>query len=337
MLSGLEVEEAGVPAFVHAFPGFAPLTKGIIVPVRGATVKMETPVLYFYSQVPRRVHVRVDFVGGAISQWYPERTGGEKAPAGPVLDLSAGYRGAAEWSVDVLAPDSPLRITANREWETPQWPRARVPGANRVRGPNNEVEGFIFYRGVGNFRLPLGATCAADGTITLRNTGPDTLPFVWVYEKPRHAGDPVRDWYGSLASGATQAIASPTADASSSTAPLHAALVRAGLSPEEASALLATWRESYFKAPGVRVFWIVPRAFTDAILPMAIEPKPDVLTRVLVGRTEILTPDFEAGVARDFAFDDGRRWMADRYYYAYRERARQLNAAVAVAPAAPAL
>jgi hypothetical protein len=110
--------------------------------------------------------------------------------------------------------------------------------------------------------------------------------------------------------------------------------VQAGLSAAEATAMIATWRESYFQAPGIRVFWIVPRAFTDAILPLTVEPEPDALVRVLVGRTEVLTPAFEAEVARDFAMNGGERWQNDRYYAAYRERARQLGASVAVAPAA---
>jgi hypothetical protein len=334
MLAGLETEEAAVPAFVHSFPGFAPLNKGLNLPVRGATVKMETPVLYFYSAVPRSVKVSVGFNGGAISQWYPDRASGEKPPVGPVLDLTRGYRGHAEWRVDVLAPGSPVAINTRREWETPQWPRARVAAANRLRGPHDEVEGFIFYRGVGRFALPLATTCAADGTITLRNTGADDMPFVWVYEKPRHAGDPTRNWYGPLGRGAQQSIVAPTTRAVATTAPLHAALVQAGLSAAEATAMIATWRESYFQAPGIRVFWIVPRAFTDAILPLTVEPEPDALVRVLVGRTEVLTPAFEAEVARDFAMNGGERWQNDRYYAAYRERARQLGASVAVAPAA---
>ena len=57
MLPGLEVEEERVPNFVHSLAGFAPANKGWDRPVRGVTVKMETPVLYFYSASPQRVRV----------------------------------------------------------------------------------------------------------------------------------------------------------------------------------------------------------------------------------------------------------------------------------------
>ena len=32
MLAGLELEEESLPAFVHSFPGFAPLNKGLSLP-----------------------------------------------------------------------------------------------------------------------------------------------------------------------------------------------------------------------------------------------------------------------------------------------------------------
>src|SRR6185503_17280579 len=123
-------------------------------------VKMETPVLYFYSDEPRTVRVEVGFHGGSISQWYPERVGGEELPPIPKaseframapVNFAMGHEGSATWRVDVLTRDTKEKISARRDWETPQWPRARVADANRVRGPKGEVEGFIFYRGIGNF------------------------------------------------------------------------------------------------------------------------------------------------------------------------------------------
>ena len=80
LLSGLEVEEHALPPFVYSHAGFAPADKGWSHPVHGVTVKMETPVLYFYSDQARSVRVDVGFRGGSISQWYPQRTGGEQAP-----------------------------------------------------------------------------------------------------------------------------------------------------------------------------------------------------------------------------------------------------------------
>jgi hypothetical protein len=349
MLSGLELEEERVPNFVHSFPGFAPFNKGWNRPVAGVTVKMETPVLYFYSSEARHVRVAVDFIGGSISQWYPERHSGETLPPAPLrftekgepvgapppIDFAAGYRGHAVWDVDVLARGAAdAQPSARRDFETPQWPRARVGEANFVRSAsgNGETEGFIFYRGIGRFELPLQVTCATSGAMTLRNTGRAELPFIWIYEK--RPGEALwRSWFGQLAAGATAVV--HDLDDAKRYDPLQFqdALVAAGLTREEAAALRATWRDSYFERPGLRVFWIVPRAFTDSILPIAITPRPDQLERVLVGRTEVLTPEFERDLRREFARDGGKRFENDRYMRAYRERVQRLGGMVGVAPA----
>ena len=147
LLPGLEVEEESLPAFVGGFAGFSPANKGLAQPVRGVTIKMETPVLYFYAAQPLAVRVDVAFHGGSISQWYPERSGGEQlGPATlgagmrllPPIDFSSGHEGSASWQVRVLPRETAEPITAQSELETPHWPRARVASANRVRVPKGE-------------------------------------------------------------------------------------------------------------------------------------------------------------------------------------------------------
>ena len=338
LLSGLQREEEALPSFVYSHAGFAPAIKGWARPLANVTVKMETPVIYFYSSTPQSVNVEVQFRGGSISQWYPERTGGESLPPAPSatspllapIDFARGYRGSASWSVEVLARDSTEKISARRELETPQWPRARVPEANQLRGPKGEVEGFIFYRGVGNFEQPITFTCE-DGKLALRNTATDAIPFLFVYEKSTAFPHGRVWWNGALNGHTVQAVslrenpgAIPAKSVLKETFP--EALVRAGLSAKEAQAMLATWHESYFEREGVRVFWIVPRAFTDHILPISFSPKPDHLERVLVGRSEVLTPAFEQELLRDFRADGGKRWANDRYFLAYQTRVGSLLA-----------
>src|ERR1035437_7737973 len=82
LLPGLYHEEESLPYFVGSFYGFSPqINKGLYAPCAGATLKMETPVIYFYSDVARSVSVRVDWPAGTISQWYPPRTDGEPYPS----------------------------------------------------------------------------------------------------------------------------------------------------------------------------------------------------------------------------------------------------------------
>jgi hypothetical protein len=67
-------------------------------------------------------------------------------------------------------------------------------------------------------------------------------------------------------------------------------LVTHGLYPKEAEAMVRTWEDSWFEE-GFRVFYLLPRQQTDAVLPLEITPKPTELVRVLVGRMEIMTPE----------------------------------------------
>lgn len=333
LLSGLEREEHRLPNFVRCHAGFAPADKGWSRPVKNVTIKMETPVLYVYSDTERQVTVEVGFRGGSISQWYPERSGGEEPPPLPSpitdiallrgiapLDFGKGYTGRITWDATVLTRTSEAKITGQEDWETPQWSRARVGEANRVRTPDGTVEGFLFYRGIGSFELPVRILSDSSGLITVENRGAETIPYLLVHERGS-GGDALASELSDLKPGERRGL------------PLrgnlknrfHAALMEAGLTESEASAMLATWKESYFDAPGLRVFWIVPRRFTDRILPITITPEPEKLERVLVGRSEVLTPGFEAELVDGFRADGGARWKDDRYFFAYRERARQLG------------
>ena len=333
LLSGLEREEHRLPNFVRSHAGFSPADKGWNRPVKNVTIKMETPVLYFYAKEETPVEVDVGFKGGSISQWYPERSGGEELSPLPenitdivqlrtmtAVDFGKGFEGSIQWRATVLAPGDSAKITAQADWETPQWPRARVEGANRVRTRDGAVEGFLFYRGIGNFPLPLQVTAAADGTLTLRNTGDAVIAYAVVYQQTAGHDSVSREITG-LAPGEVRVVPPLVVRKMR----FHYALTVAGLSDAEASAMLATWKESYFDAPGLRVFWIVPRSFTDRILTISITPAPSKLERVLVGRSEVLTPAFEKELVAGFRADGGARWTNDRYFLAYRERARQLG------------
>lgn len=57
--------------------------------------------------------------------------------------------------------------------------------------------------------------------------------------------------------------------------------------------MIQTWWTSYFESEGLRVFWSLPRAATDRILPLDVKPAPEKIVRVLVGRSEILRPRTE--------------------------------------------
>jgi hypothetical protein len=71
------------------------------------------------------------------------------------------------------------------------------------------------------------------------------------------------------------------------------ALAAEGLYPREAAAMVKTWQDSWFQEDGVRVLYVLPRAWTDRTLPLTLNPKPSQLVRVMVGRAEVLTPELK--------------------------------------------
>jgi hypothetical protein len=71
---------------------------------------------------------------------------------------------------------------------------------------------------------------------------------------------------------------------------MRVALQEEGLYLDEAEALLNTWELSYFKSAGLRLFFMVPRAWTDSHLPLEISV-PCEIKRAMVGRLELVTPE----------------------------------------------
>ena len=245
-----------------------------------AAVRMETPVIYFYANREMNISTKVDFPKGKITEWYPQaRTvdkginwGQIKIQPGAVFNLPADY--------------SENHYYAARETEAAP---VQVCGTN---GRKNEQEKFLFYRGVGTFDLPLAVTLE-NGRVTLRNSGKDPIAQLIVFEN--------RDGqigFQSVAnfSGLTT-IERPALDQNTDAVikRLRQALIDAGLFDKEADAMIKTWRNSWFET-GMRVFYVLPRSATDAVLPITIDPRPDELVRVLVGRTEIITPEMEKSV-----------------------------------------
>ena len=338
LLPGLEQEEEHLPNFVYNHDGMSKpvppqrnaktmrMMKGFMRPLANVTVKMETPVLYFYSEEAMQARVSVGFDGGSISQWFPQRSGGETPP--PVtnpktlgrIDFAQPYEGEIEWEVDVLPPGDKTPYTAVPQWGFEMWPAARVSSANRVR-VGEEVENFLFYRGVGNFDIPLQIVARSDDELVLQNTGPDAIPFMFVYDY-RNQGLAKVWWSGALEGGEERVVTEVTGGTNPRMvqSKLVQALVQSGLNGQEAVAMVKTWQKSYFDTPGLRVFWVVPRAFTDQILPIQISPKPGALERVILDRSEVLTPGFEQLLEEQMEANKLEGFYGNRYYKAYRAR-----------------
>ncbi len=57
--------------------------------------------------------------------------------------------------------------------------------------------------------------------------------------------------------------------------------------------MLKTWEESYFQSWGLRLFYVVPREWTDRHLPLRVSGEVEI-TRAMIGRIELVTPEQRA-------------------------------------------
>jgi hypothetical protein len=247
--------------------------------IRG-TVRMETPVLYFYAPADTRADVRVRFNGGVITEWFP--------PAAVTSDVNDGIhptRGSLRWAnVAVrpgLAPDFPTEPGSSHYYQARTTDAAPiVSGGARER--------FLFYRGVGVFAPPITATIAGDGSVLVASRSGGPVGDIIAFENRG----------GATASqvlhvDGNRFIVSPPAPQPEGTLPLaelEQILIANGLFEREARAMVGTWRDSWFEE-GARLIYIVPRPMIDSILPLDIVPAPSSTTRVFVGRVELVTPE----------------------------------------------
>ncbi len=265
-----------LPSFVYRSSVASQCFKGYQATL--ALVRMETPVLYFYSDREVRASVKVDFPKGCISEWYP---------------LARADRQNIDWRGFIVQPGAKENFP-NDQSRSHYYP-ARETDAAPIRlgdEQTSQQEKFLFYRGIGFFDLPLSARLKDDQVI-VRNAGLGEIAQVILFEN--RAGRLGWRIHGALKGEA--AIERPALD--QSVEPLYCeiekALVAEGLYEKEAAAMVKTWRDSWFEE-GLRVFYIVPRGATDAILPITIKPAPTELSRVFVGRAEIITPEMERDI-----------------------------------------
>lgn len=290
-----------------------------------ALQRMETPVTYFYSDRERQASVRVSFPQGLLTEFYP-----------PVERMKPEYHwqqpeplsGALlDWGKLWIVPESRLQAnvadrqlaqrlqarmcqllvpraidhehyTYARETDSALVYVQRAGDPQHPLAPKGEFfEKFLFYRGIGNFELPLKVSALPDERFVVQNTGPDAIGSLFLVSVE---GDRLR-FINSDGIGGGKSLALAQSQQTSSADELAeavvAALVEENLYEKEARAMVKTWRSSWFGEDGTRLFYMLPQTVTDTLLPLEISPQPDEIVRVLVGRLEIMRPEDETRVA----------------------------------------
>lgn len=282
------------------------------------TVRMETPVLYFYSPRALDARVRVAFPKGLITEWYPQaeyQIDQQSRPGGPAYRLEPNLNG-----IDT----SMTSVTGGIEWKnvkvepntTPTLPVESSPShyyAARTTDSASVTVGvqhekFLFYRGVGRFAVPLSARLSSGGKVVVANLGADPVPMMMFFEN--RGGRLGYRTVGAVSGSMTLDPPSLEGGLPELHHDLENALVAQGLFPKEAHAMVETWRDSWFEE-GSRLIYIVPSRAVDAILPLQVDPVPSQTVRVFVGRIELITPETMRSVKNAMVTND--RSAIERY------------------------
>ena len=244
-----------------------------------ATVRMETPVLYFYGPREQTVSVNVRFPQGLITEWYPRAA----VPAVNAPIRLTQQTGQIDWKQVTITPGANPAFLV--EDGASHYYAARATDAAPVR-VGGDAEKFLFYRGLASFQVAIAARSIGDRTLVLENAAAPVRGLLLFENRGGRMGYRVLD----RLEGAAQVTAPDLKhDFASLRRELESLLVAHGLYPREAAAMVETWRDSWFEE-GTRLLYIVPPALVDEILPLRITPAPERVTRVFVGRLEIFTP-----------------------------------------------
>lgn len=180
-----------------------------------------------------------------------------------------------------------------------RWPGADIPewietplqspsGAVRLQ-PGHHMEKFLFYRGIGQFDVPVQVTTDDSNRVVVTNKGsqPVTGMILLTVKDETLTMARVPDCAAGEAHNVTLPIEPVAMDVLRFA--MTEQLIAAGLFEKEAVAMVNTWQSSWFTEQGTRLFYLVPQQTTDELLPLEITPAPDKTVRVMVGRVEIMS------------------------------------------------
>ena len=345
-LGWINTEDEPVPPFCHR------LSNTLLVPVddlapgffKGAPrchpdviLRLETPVVYFHppksAKLPATIDLRVEFRGGWLTEYYPDAkvdAPGLKNMRFQTGRLTTPTQGSLDWTGLQVGKPGRFPETTDAVWLSPR----NVKSAP-ITAANGESEQFLFYRGVAYCHAPLITRRDGDGkTLTIHGWLPHDLgahaalqvPRLWLADIREDGSTAFRSLPGlKITAGVQPKLAAMPAtfeDKDYSMARLDAlrtemrdALIKDGLYKDEAEALLNTWDASYFRSHGLRLFFVVPRAYTDYVLPLKASV-PAEITRSMIGRLELITPKQRACVRRISSTKD----PSATWYFAWAEK-----------------
>jgi hypothetical protein len=288
--------------------------------------RMETPVTYFYTDQPRQVSVKVGFPQGLLTEFYP-----------PVDKMLPVYNprvpepltnSELDWGSIWLIPENQFQVElADKKLAgqlhthmlkrmvptVPEWnpytharetdsaliyKKPAFEKANQLAPEGGFLEKFLFYRGVGNFALPLKLSAQSDDRFELTNAGDQAIRGLFLVSV--NDGEIRFKQYNEILPQQKLELTQSVypVDETNLADAVEAALIAEGLYAKEAKAMVNTWRDSWFAEEGTRLFYFLPQSETDKLLPLEVKPAPAEMLRVMVGRLEIMRPEDEQRVTK---------------------------------------
>jgi hypothetical protein len=321
-VGGINSDDEPVPNFVHRISGNLLLRPGFSAPSIWAksaprchpdvTMRLETPVVYFHppqgAKSPMTLDVEVALRGGWLSEYYPDAE--VEAPgvngAQSFGRLSTDVVGRLRWEDLAVGVDAPGPETTDPVWVAP-----RDVDAASVTSSGGESERFLFYRGVGRIESPLRVSrdatwqslvITAEFPVVEQSRETElAVPALWLVDVRDDKSMASRELEGFRVTndGNSRVVARTPAkfdddqyhvdNVAELGLEMRTALIEDGLFADEADALIETWKAAYFKSPGLRLFYLLPQAWTDHVMPMKLSTDAE-LVRTMVGRVEIVSP-----------------------------------------------
>lgn len=311
-----------------------------------ALVRMETPITYFYTKQPRDVRVKVGFPEGLLTEFYPPA-----AISPPFKGHNEPKKNSAlDWGTVRLIPEShltpkmadgrlaeviakrtalalPPHADYNNHYAYARQTDAALVHVHQPAGKgsadfggmggkaSDHFEKFLFYRGLGDFKLPMKVQALGNGKALVNNSGAEPIAWMMLLDVN---GEQIRyQAFDGVGAGQQREIALPTyaGTLAQMSAELTEALVSTGLYEKESVAMVNTWKSSWFGEQGTRLLYFVPQPLTDRLLPLTVDPKPAETVRVLVGRLDLMTPEQETEITklvRESAAARGAAWHLAR-------------------------
>lgn len=318
-LPGINADDEPLPGFVASIPINYEVTSKFSKAVPRlhpqVTMRLETPVVYFYppadAKLPMTVTFSAKFNGGLLTQFFPKAQVSEMSlTPKQIVRVDSNGAGTLTWKDIKIGVMGKMMETNERVWTAP-----RETSSAMITTRDGTGEKFLFYRGVGNLDSPV-KVLHDGGKFFVRSTSdrsdyqPDAecMFLVQIRGDGSCAFHRFRQGDG-IGLKLNEATADHFADADFSSNlnrlrnAMQDSLVHAGLKADEAMAMLNTWEQSYFKSAGMRLFFVVPPAWTNATLPITVS-EPAEITRVMVGRIELVTPEQRDAIATIAAAKD---------------------------------